>query len=91
MINKQVIKAWNSGLTVSEAEKIYNTSFEVEFKELEKVYGCGSIPMSDFPGHKRCFNRQENLSEEYKVWKGISGPGLVMREICKALKTSGDV
>ena len=75
--------AWNSGMS---DEKAKAEGFEQEFIALEKKYGCASIPLCDLPTKREPTEAELKCEVSrgvtYGDWKGITGPGKQLREMC---------
>ena len=97
-VREEVARCWNCGMeleeTVSYIMKVFNKighkmtymndkqrrgftedNIRSIFKSID-AEGC-------IPGRKPKNSNIEKMSEEYKIWKGISGPGALAREIIK--------
>jgi len=88
-IRDKAILAWNSGMTVEDAEKRFKTDLSHFFKDFEKRYGCKSIPISDM--HEGGRFRTKTLTPEYMNWKGLTGSGARLREIIKQANSCSEL
>ena len=77
-------KAQASGMDKAEAEQ---KGFGEDFKAFKKKYGGRCIPISDQFGYRPSHNSEAELNAPtgmfgtYGDWKGITGPGAVMKNI----------
>jgi len=79
---EQAMAVWNSGVSVEEAVARYGSEMADFFADFEQAVGCRSFTVHELlSGHIGAVASPKELSEEYARWKGIIGPGKLLREI----------
>ena len=88
---KKAMRLWNSGMSIEKAIATHGIDPTAYFAEFERRIGCRSFTMAELKYGKigAEFEEQE-LSEEYKEWKGITGPGKQLREAISLSRQSSE-
>lgn len=84
--SQAALRLWNAG---AEESAFIAAGLQQEYSDLEKRYGCASIPAGDLY-RSRWGRTQEEIDKEnagyvggmtYGDWKGETGPGKMLRDI----------
>ncbi len=94
-LHLKVREAWNRGLTPEEAKTdLCRRHKDCTAEFVEKTWkwckenapngGAGSFPLYMLYGDEPFRDHSDEWSDEYKIWKGIIGPGKQLRDIIAA-------
>ena len=86
VLQQKVMNAWNAGLTKDEMVSKVGSEAAALYDELEQKYGCACIPIHILHD----FTPTPDTDPDLLAWRGITGPGKLLRDLIKDLNTNNN-
>ena len=85
VLQQKVMNAWNAGLTKDEMERKLGVGIAGLYEQLEQKYGCACIPIHILHD----FTPTPDTDPDLLAWRGVTGPGKLLRDLIKDTNSKG--